>query len=234
MAMQRGVHAVEEVAKPFDLEDFVKNATWRDLLLNLVESNKLNPWDVDISRIVAEYLKVIKSMKVLDLFVPANIMLAASILLKLKSDTISFDDRVEQIPENDDAHIRIIPDVPQLTLRARQQPNKKITLEDLMDALEEAMKIEKKRDMQFKSDAIPIQFRINKEDIDDKMENIYMMVKKTSDSYGTTTFAALACNFVHAESILLDLFVPLLFLSHNSRIALMQDGFFKEIFIKVI
>ena len=234
MAMQSGVYEVEEVAKPFDLEDFVKNATWRDLLLNLVESNKLNPWDVDISRIVKEYLKVIKSMQVLDLFVPANIMLAASILLKLKSDTISFDDRIEEIQENDDAQIRIMPDVPQLTLRSRQQPNKKITLEELMDALEEAMKIEKKRDIEFKNDSIPIQFRINKEDIDEKMENIYMLVKKASDSYGTATFASLAGNFVHAESILLDLFVPLLFLSHNSRIALMQDSFFKEIFIKVI
>ncbi len=234
MAMQSGVYEVEEVAKPFDLEDFVKNATWRDLLLGLVESNKLNPWDVDISRIVNGYLEVIKRMKVLDLFVPSNMMLAASILLKLKSDTISFDDGAEDIPESEDAPIRVIPDVPQLTLRSRQQPNKRITLEELMDALEDAMKIEKKRDMQFKNDSIPIQFTINKEDIDDKMEDIYMMVKKNSDSYGTTTFALLAGSFVHAESILLDLFVPLLFLSHNSRIALMQDSFFEEIFIKVI
>ena len=50
---------------------------------------------------------------------------------------------------------------------------------------------------------------------------------------GLTTFGHLAKGFDSIENILLGLFVPLLFLAHNRQLTLMQDEFFKEIFVKL-
>ena len=72
----------------FDIEKFVGEATWKDILVELVKKNELNPWDIDIIDIVGRYIDVVKGLKVMDLRVPANIILAASILLRLKSDML--------------------------------------------------------------------------------------------------------------------------------------------------
>ena len=217
----------------FDLEGLVKNATWRELLVSLVESNELNPWDVDIVRIVESYVGVVKRMKVLDLFVPANIMLAASILVRMKSDSIEIF-RQEEPQEPDEPQLpnqRVLPGVEALTPRARQQPHKRITLAELMDALEDAMKLEQRREQRAVEDTAPVQFYVNNYDIDEKIERVYKLVERSIDSYKTTTFASLAENFDSSESMLLDLFVPLLFLAHKARISMRQDSFFDEIFI---
>ena len=38
-----------------------KEATWRDLLMDLVDKNKLDPWNIDIIEIVDSYVGVVES-----------------------------------------------------------------------------------------------------------------------------------------------------------------------------
>jgi chromatin segregation and condensation protein Rec8/ScpA/Scc1 (kleisin family) len=174
-------------------------------------------------------------MKVLDLHVPANIILAASILLRMKSETFKVFDIPE--PVEDTAELpgepRIIPDVQPLVPRLRLQPNRHVTLYELMSALDEVMKMKEKRELFIQASSTPMQFYINEEDIDQKIEIIYNLVQARADKTGMTTFAYLSSNFDHSEKILLDLFVPLLFLAHKQRIIIMQEKFFDEILIKV-
>ncbi|MFI5412439.1 MAG: segregation/condensation protein A [Candidatus Micrarchaeales archaeon] len=221
--------------REFEIEDFVKNATWRELLVELVDTNKLDPWNIDIIKVVDGYVGIVKKMKVLDLHVPANIILAASILLRMKSETLKVFEIYEPEPVVEEivAGQRILPDIPPLVPRLRLQPSKKITLMELMSALDEAMKIKEKREVLVQNANITVPFFINKEDIDEKIENIYQMLEGNADKTGLTTFAYMANKFTHEESILLDLFIPLLFLAHNARITIMQEKFFDEIFIKL-
>ena len=218
-----------------NLEEFVKNATWRELLLELVETNKLDPWDIDISKVVDGYIGIVKKMKVLDLHIPANIIFAASILLRLKSDTLkTYYVQVEEPqPEEIAAGPRVYPEVPSLTPRVRAQPSKKITLAELMSALSDAMKLKERRELYFQEISTPVEFFIDKEDIDTKAEHIFSMVRGSLDGDGLTTFAHLANGFTNTESILLDLFIPLLFLTCKNRVDMAQDKFFDEIFISV-
>ncbi|MCW6159626.1 MAG: segregation/condensation protein A [Candidatus Micrarchaeales archaeon] len=217
------------------LEEFVKNVTWRELLYELVETNKLDPWDIDIVRVVDGYVSLVKQMKVMDLHLPANIILAAAILLRLKSDTLKiFELPKEEVPEElITTGPRILPDVPPLSPRLRLQPNRKITLAELMQALDEAMKLKEKKETYAEAIPEPMQFVIEKVDIDTKVENILALVKANVDKTGLTTFANLANTFNNSESILLELFIPLLFLAHKERVALAQEKFFDEIFVKV-
>lgn len=217
-----------------DLEEFVQNATWREFLMQLVDTHQLDPWDIDLSRVVDSYMHVIKRMKVLELQVPANIMLAASILLRMKSDTISvFEQPQEEAAADEIRQERVIPEVPALMPRARLQPGRKVTLDELMEALGDAIKITERRETIIKQKAIPLNMVINKEDIDEKIERAYCLVSKSIDKEGYTTFDRISRLFGSESAVLLDLFVPLLFLSHQGKVSLMQENFFDEIFIKL-
>lgn len=217
-----------------NLQEFVKNATWRELLMELVDTNKLDPWDIDLIKVVDGYIAAIRKMRILDLHVPANIMLAASILLRMKSETINIVQLEEEFQPEEELNVdRIIPEVPNLVPRLRLQPKRKITLNELMEALGDAIKINEKRELVVRERALPLDFVIEKDDIDEKIAETHKLVKENVDSEGVTTFAQLSSSFNSLESMLLKLFIPLLFLAHKGDISLMQDQFFNEIFVKL-
>ena len=229
--------AVQSQERQLDnIEEFVKNATWRELLLELVDSNQLDPWNIDIVKLVDGYVGIIKKLKVLDLRAPANIILAAAILVRLKSDTLkmaAFEEEMQPAEEMAATGPRIYPEVPVLTPRLRMQPNRKITLTELMEALSDAMKMKEKREYLAEMEPPPLELVLSKEDIDQKIENVYRLVENYADRDGLTTFAFLANKYNNTEGILLDLFIPLLFLAHRERIIMAQEKFFDEIFIKL-
>lgn len=229
-----------EVAKQeysLNLEELVSNATWRELLIELVATNKIDPWDVDIVQVVDSYISAVKRMKVLDLRIPANMILAASILLRLKSDTINLFEEQVQEPEGEEAMApegRILPSVPELTPKFRMQPRRKITLDDLINALEGAMKAKERRAERITLENVPMEFVVNMDDIDEKIESAYNLVRSSIDRNGMVTFMDLSRSMRSSESVLLDLFVPLLFLATDSKIAMFQEEFFGEIIIKLL
>lgn len=227
--------SVSAYRQEIDLEDLVRNATWRELLAELVESNKLDPWDIDLVKIVDSYIAIVKEMRVLDLHIPANIILAASILLRMKSETMGiFAEQEMQVEEPGPQQERVTPEIPALVPRLRMQPSRKISLRELMEALEEAIKISEKREVIERERLEPLaNIVISKEDIDQKINIALGLIKRSVDREGITTFARIADRFSTTEGMLLDLFVPLLFLANMNRIALMQEEFFKELFIRL-
>ena len=60
--------------------------TWQTIIYDLVKSEEMNPWDIDISKLSAKYLDTIKKMKQTNLFISGKVVLASAILLKIKSD----------------------------------------------------------------------------------------------------------------------------------------------------
>jgi segregation and condensation protein A len=219
-----------------NLAEFVKNATWKELLMELVETNKIDPWNIDISKIVEDYIAIIKQMEFLDLRVPANIVLAASTLLYIKSLSLKLID--EPIVENEEIikNERILPEVPQLINKIRIQPNRKITLFELMEALDEAIKIKQDREIEITKKPTTLILELTSEDIDKKTDSIYNIINKYSDITKMLTFSNLSKYFINIykeKNILIDLFIPLLFLAHKKKIIIFQDVFFGEIFIKL-
>lgn len=222
----------------FDIEELVKNTMWRDLLFELVDSNKLDPWNIDIAVIAEEYAHAIKKMKVLDLHVPANIIFAASVLLRMKSETLQIFEDMNQANSGEEGEAADIipvshPEVPGIIFKLRTQPKRKITLEELMDALEEAMKMQEKKEKHYEEYNAPLLIKISREDIGSRMHKVFDMIKSRMDAYKMVTFADLSMQAGNEGSILLDVFVPLLFLAHRDYIMLSQDNFFGEIFVRL-
>jgi segregation and condensation protein A len=222
-------------SKELDLERLVQNTTWKELLLDLVQKNQLDPWDIDLGKIVDGYVDAVRRMKVLDLHIPANMILAASVLLRIKSETVviaSWDE-----PPEPEAQLalgeRILPDVPALVSKLRMQPHKKVTLQELMDALDEATQIKEERDGYLDNHHEIVDFAIDSRDIDEKIDRIYDMVKGHIGADGMTTFSELARPYSGSSELLVELFIPLIFLSHKEKINMMQEEFFGDILISI-
>ncbi len=234
MATQEATTAV--AYRELDLQEFVQNATWRELLIELVSTEQLNPWDIDLEKIVDRYLHAIKRMKVLDLRVPANMMLAASILLRMKSDTLTiFSINEEPVAEEGGPQeLRVRPEVEPLVARARIQPRRRVSLAELLDALDQAMKMEEKRSVEHLREITPVNLVIDDVDIEDKKNMVQGAIEKYVDKEGVTTFRMISQGIENLESLLLDMFVPLLFLAHDNKVSVLQDQVFGEIFIRLM
>ncbi len=234
--MATAVGEVVQAEVQLDLEALVKRATWRELLVELVDTRKLDPWNISIEEIVDSYVAVIKTLQVMDLYVPANMVLAASILLRMKSDLLVLpsDEVLMSEPAIDEvAAARVIPEVPQLSFRSRLQPGRRVTLGELLDALDGAMRIEKARSMTAMSAAPSVSLPTDIDDIDDRLEETMALVASNVDVMGMTTFSNLERAAKLGDESLLYLFVPLLYLATRDRLVLAQDDFFSEIFVRL-
>ena len=59
--------------------------TWQTMLYDLVRSEEMNPWDIDIAVLAQKFFEMIGTLKEMDFRIPGKIILAAAILLKIKS-----------------------------------------------------------------------------------------------------------------------------------------------------
>src|SRR3989338_9890515 len=65
--------------------------TWQAVILELVRENKIDPWDIDISVLTQEYLKILKKLKEMNFRLSGKVVLAGAILLKLKAERLGVD-----------------------------------------------------------------------------------------------------------------------------------------------
>lgn len=221
-----------EIHSSSDVINLVNNdATWRDLLIELVYKNKLDPWNIDIVDVVDKYVDTVKKLKVLDLRVPANIILAAAILLRLKSSYIGLQDYGEsgEVVE-EQVQARPSVSVDQLSLRLRFPPKRKISLAELISALDEAMALKETRLLPVQKAAPFVPMVLDTFDIETETQKLLGIIKGNIDKSRMVTFSHLS-DLPEIADPLLGLFIPLLFLVHNGKVAIVQEKFFSEIII---
>ena len=232
----------EEIANVEDIENLVSIPTWKEILIDLVKSEKLNPWDMDISVLADKYIEKIKKMRILELRVPANVILAASILLRLKSEMLQIQSEEQEVIEETyvdqpNTNVGI------LNIIVRSPPKRQITLSDLIKALEEVMKIEKRRievEMEKERKKLEkIEVRISR-DIEDEIEKVLKIIEKYSED-GLITFSEILKirakenkeNKISREDIIFS-FISLLHLVMKNKIDVFQEEVFGEIIIKLV
>jgi len=77
--------ASEEAEKPVDLVELIYTPDWKTILYDLVKSERMNPWSIDVSQLAEKYYSRIKSLTGTNLRIPANAMLCSAILLRFKA-----------------------------------------------------------------------------------------------------------------------------------------------------
>ncbi len=224
-----------ERPKNVNLETLVAQPTWKEMLLDLVVKEHLDPWNIDLCEIADKFLERIKGAQTLDLHVPANLILAASILLRFKSDAIKLEEE-EQVVEAETyiGEDRPPLEIPMLSLRTRIPPKRKVTLDELMFALEEVFEQQKKREDFLNRPVIEPEMvlQLPEFNLEKEMAEMYERIKASADAKGLVTFSQLT-NGKERKQVIYAL-LPLLFLAQNGKVNIFQEKFFDEIFVQLL
>ncbi len=209
---------------------FEPEVTPVDILLQLVQMGKVDPWHIDIVDLTERYLERLREMKELDLRVSARAILAAAILVRMKSEALLREEEEEK-RENEEERLRVEvePPVPPLR-RVERYYTFDDLVETLMDALEEAEKRKpkkrKKPEIEEKIFVVD-DFRV---EIEKHVNRLYNIVRKLyAEEKKPIRFWDLV--FDPTPKIVARTFLYLLFLSSMGKIEMVQDEPFGEILI---
>lgn len=224
-----------------------KELSWQAILYDLIRTEQLDPWDIDVGILAEKYLERLQILQQEHVFfLSSKVLLAAALLLKIKSeilheniltiDEILFDKKkvkYDEIVNNSIIDFVSGNEDYELLPRTPLPRNRKITLQELMSALDRAMKTEHRR---IKKEIIKnrVNYDINivlpkkKINIKEKIKELYQKIKifflKNEDKkltftelVGTDREERIAC------------FLPILHLDFQEKINLEQPVHFDEI-----
>ena len=222
--------------------------TWRTIIIDLVKSGELDPWDVDVSVLTFKYLEIVKRMKDANLFISAKILLASALLLNIKTENLLTEgigalDNYLFPPEDDEGlddfiggKKRIKLDVePKLTIKTPQARRRRVTVNDLIGALEKALEVNERRIMKkARRDHVPKEMIVPEKGVDISIliKDLHLRIKSWFKKGEKVTFSDLIPGPGRKEK--LYTFVPLLHLANQSSVDLDQQEHFGEIYIRLL
>lgn len=226
--------------KIFELLFEKDEVTWQTMIYDLVKDEKMDPWDVDISLLTKKYMQMLKKMKEIDFRVSGKVVLAAALLLRIKSnrlvgeDLMRFDDLInpseeEEFFEETEHEVSEFEEEPRLFPRTPQPRKRKLSVYDLVGALQKALEVKKRRVLH----SIPtaeIEIPEKKKDITLVIKDIYHQIKNLLGSgREKLTFSMLVPSEKKEDKVFT--FIPLLHLSNQNKVELEQEEHFGEIAI---
>lgn len=227
---------------------FNREIGWREIILDLINTEQLDPWDVNISVLADRFFEKVQEYQELDFFVSSKVILAASLLLRLKSELIlnkyirSIDDVLFD-REDDDIkkrssfeRIELDEEIPDLILKSPIPRFKRVTLNELIESLNRAITTENRRIKKtivnqnaLRETGISLPKR--QFNFGNKMKNIHSKLISHFDANKSHNKVAYS-NFIGEEREERALsFFPLLQLEMNGDVWLEQEVAFEEIHI---
>lgn len=223
---------------------FSNKLSWQAIIHDLVNTEQLDPWNIDISLLANKYLEKIRILEESNFFISSKVLYAAAWLLRLKSEILLNQDlpdldailygRKDQEKKSVQERIEFDEDVPGLIPRTPLPRFKKVTLQELLASLDLAINTENRRirkvvlakQQEMETSISLPKTRIN---LKDRIHEVYEQLKEIfskqenkvafSDISGKTSEERIAT------------FVPLLHLDNQQKVWLEQPGHLEEIWI---
>jgi len=220
--------------------------SWQAIIYDLIKTEQLDPWDIDLGVLAQKYVTTIQQLEEADFFISSKVLLACSLLLRLKSEILvnsyiqDLNDalygrkdekryELERIEIDED-------ELPILTPRTPMARHKKVTLKELMKALDHAINTENRRikkeikGRQAQKSALTVMPKGNFVPLKIRVKSIFGIVdghlKQGNDHM---KFSHLA----ESKEEKLASFVPILHLSNNGKIFLRQTVHFQDIHMTI-
>lgn len=219
-----------------------EDLSWQSIIYDLIKTEQLDPWDIDIGLLADRYVEIIQQLEDADFFISSKVLLACSLLLRLKSEILinSYlqdlnaalygrkDERKYELErlEIDEGEL------PDLVPRTPMARHRKVTLKELMNALNKAIDTENRRikreikGRQAEKSALIVMPRGTHIPLKVRIKSIFGIVNKhINDGNSHMKFSHLA----PAKEEKIASFVPVLHLSNEGKIFLRQPVHFDEI-----
>jgi segregation and condensation protein A len=224
-----------------------RDPSWQSIIYDLIGSEQLDPWNIDIGVLCRAYFEKINRLEETGFHISSKLLLAAALLLRIKSE-ILLNKYVREIDEilfpKAESIQKIIErieidesEIPILSPKTPMPRFKKVTLQELIDALDVAIKtesrridkeIQKKQAQRLSYVDIPKFRRIN---IKDRIRHFYAKIlsgfkgKKGEIRLPYSHFTG------NSKEEKLACFLPMLYLSNHGKIWLEQEKHFSEIYL---
>ncbi|MBM3231929.1 hypothetical protein FJZ21_00940 [Candidatus Pacearchaeota archaeon] len=222
---------------------FDERLSWQTIIYDLINSEQLDPWDINLSVLANKYIEKVRILEEANFFISSKVLLAASLLLRLKSEILlsrdlqSLDDilygkKEEKVYAQE--RIELDEEIPGLIPRTPLPRHKKVSLQELILALSKAMNTESRREHKaliLKQHEINAYLPIPKKlfNLQDKIKGIYSKLKSMF-SKSDERIALSELSSMDSEERLLT-FVSLLHLDNQQKVWLEQEGHFEEIWV---
>ncbi len=236
--------------KLFDLLMDHDEVGWKTIIYDLVKNEEMDPWHIDLTILTKRFIEVIKKMQEHEFNISGKVLLAAAILLKIKAthlidNDISNLDRMINQTEEDYGEDELFEELESglrnknkqkfaLIPRNPQPRNRKVSIHDLVNALQRAMATKKK----ILARQRPVKFKHNlgkKVDIMEVIHDIYHKIDYYSkkEKKNEITFSKLLPPKAGKREKVYT-FVPVLHLENQQKVNTTQKEPFDEIFIKLV
>ena len=222
--------------KLYDMLMHEDEITWQTLIYDLVKSEEMNPWDIDISLLTQKYIETIKKLQEMNFFISGKVLLASAILLKIKSNKLVAEEipYLENLifpPEPEEYFDEERPEylIPDLAIKTPQARKRTVSMNDLISALHKALEVNHRRVMRrvaeqnFRMPELPQK----KIDISRLIKDVYEKILSFFSKKEPVTFSKLIPSDKKEDKIMT--FIPLLHLDHQEKINLEQKEHFGEI-----
>ncbi|MDI6737811.1 MAG: segregation/condensation protein A [Nanoarchaeota archaeon] len=221
--------------------------TWQTIIYDLIRSEEMDPWDIDVSVLTGRYIETIKQMQQMNFFISGKVLLAAALLVKIKSERLVNEDiayfdsilfpQTEMFDENDMQFVeRPKIEHPPLGIRTPMPRKRKVYVQDLMKALERALEVDKRRAIKFNryhTENIAVMPE-RKVDILQLMKTIYSTILGFFEKKETITFSRLLPQGEITKKEKVLTLIPLLHLENEIKVGLNQEKHFDEIYVTLL
>ncbi|MEW6748594.1 MAG: ScpA family protein [Candidatus Micrarchaeota archaeon] len=215
-------------------ETMVSKPTWKDILLELISSNRIDPWNIDLAALADAFIRRVREMESMDFVLQANVILAASILLKYKSESLkalSYQSDLTEYEEAPDPALNEAEEFPQLTLSSRIPPKRQVTIDELITEMERFIHYDESERVRIPRGAIvdTVDLDLGERDIEKDMADTLSLVEKNADGTGWALFSSI----VRGRDMqgMVYTLLCLLHLVCEGSLDIKQDEMFGEIFI---
>jgi len=223
---------------------FNRELGWQDIIYDLINTEQLDPWDIDITILTEKYLEKIQKLEQTDFFVSSKVLLAASLLLRIKSEILlnkyikSIDEILfgkKEQKKTSLERIELDEEIPELIPRSPMPRFKKVTLKELMESLNKAITTENRRIKKvilnknaLRESGISLPKR--KFSIKNKIKELYkkLFFYLNEDDKKKISFTKFVG--IKKQNRIIA-FSPLLHLENQKKIWLEQENHFQEIYI---
>ena len=221
--------------------------TWQSMIYDLVRTEQMDPWDIDVSKLTKVYIETLKKLQQINFRITGKVVLAAALLLKIKSSRLVGRD-IEELDrlfsqaeqEEEDFFYEDLVDAvgekpkqkESLFFKTPQPRQRKVSVYDLIEALEQALEVKRRRVL---NTIIPklLDLPEKKRDITLIILELYAKIKELySRKKGDLLFSELLPSNKKEDKVLT--FVPLLHLTNERKVDLEQKEAFGEISVKVL
>lgn len=154
--MEEGKENVKNSVNQEQIQDLLFNREigWQEIIYDLINTEQLEPWDINITILTEAYLQKISKYEEADFFVSSKVLLAAALLLRIKSEILlnryikSIDEILfgkEEKKKRILERIELDEEIPELIPRSPMPRHRKVTLKELIDSLNKAITTENRR-----------------------------------------------------------------------------------------